>query len=122
MMKKLFFFAIGYFIAVSSYSQLRIFSFEAKLHVGDTVQVDGITVFTQHDTKEKATYVYYGHKPPKQELTVMIPDADLRNFEGPINKLFNQKFATVIGKVVSIKKQPVIVAHNLKDFAPGPAQ
>lgn len=119
---KAFFIIILCFTAIPSFSQLRIFSFEAKQHIGDTVLVDGITVSVQHSDKEKATYVYYGKRPPNQDLTIMINDADLKNFSDPIHTLFTQRFATVIGKIILIKSQPVIVARSLKDFSPNPGQ
>jgi hypothetical protein len=120
--KTLSFILLLFTAASPATAQLRIFSFEAKNHVGDTVQVDGITVSTERNAKEKLTYVYFGHKAPLQELTVLINDADLRNFPGAINKLFTQKFATVKGKVQLIKNRPTIIARNTDDFSPGPGQ
>ena len=105
-----------------AFSQLRIFSFEAKQHVGDSVRVDGITTFTEYKAKDKATYVYFGSKPPLHDLTVMVPDADLHNFPEPIKKLFTNKISVVIGKVVMIRNKPTIIVHSFNEFAPGPGQ
>jgi hypothetical protein len=105
-----------------SFSQLKIFSFEAKQHIGDSVRVDGITVFTEYKAKEKRTYVYFGRKAPQQDLAVIVPDADLHNFPHPIKILFTNKISVVIGKIVMVNKKPAIIAHSFNEFAPGPGQ
>jgi len=121
-MRRLFLAIILLALYPVAFSQLRIFSFEAKLHVGDSVRADGITSFTEYKAKDKATYVYFGNKPPLQDLTVMIADADLHNFPEPIKKLFTNKISVVIGKVVLIRNKPTIIVHSFNEFAPGPGQ
>ena len=106
----------------TSFSQLRIFSFEVKQHIGDSVKVDGITVFTEYIAKEKRTYVYFGKRSPMQDLTVIVPDADLHNFPQPIKTLFTNKISVVTGKIIMVNKKPAIIAHSFNEFAPGPGQ
>ena len=109
-------------LSPATFSQLRIMSFESKQHIGDSVRVDGITVFTEHKLKEKSTWVYFGSKPPLQHLTVIVPDADFDNFPGPLKTLFTNRISIVIGKIVLLQKHAVIIAHNFKSFAPAPGQ
>ncbi len=121
-MKKLLLFILLFMFCPVAFSQLGILSFEAKLHIGDSVRVDGITVFTEHKTKEKTTYVYFSRKPPMQDLSVMIPDADLHNFPGSIKQLFTNKTSVVVGRLLLVNNKPAIIAHNFNQFAPGPGQ
>ncbi len=121
-MKKLLLIILMCIVCPPLFSQLRIFSFEAKQHIGDSVRVDGITVFTEHNVKEKRTYVYFGGKPPSHHLAVIVPDADLHNFPDSIKKLFTNKISVVTGKLILLNKKPVIIAHSIKEFAPGPGQ
>ena len=104
------------------FSQLKILSFEANQHIGDSVRIDGITVFTEYKAKEKTTYVYFAKKPPFQDLAVLVRDADLHNFPAPIKQLFTNKISVVIGRIVLLNKKPAIIAHNMKEFTPGPGQ
>lgn len=106
----------------AAFSQLRILSFEAKQHIGDSVKVDGITVLTEYKAREKTTYVYFGNQPPAQDLTVLIADADLHNFPDTIKKLFTNRISVVAGKIVKVNNKPVIIVHSFNEFAPGPGQ
>jgi len=121
-MKKLLLIVLLFLLCPAAFSQLKIFSFEAKQHFGDSVRVEGITVFTEYKANEKRTYIYFGKKAPQQDLAVIVADADLHNFPGPIKTLFTNKISVVTGRIILVNKKPAIIAHSFNEFAPGPGQ
>ena len=121
-MRKLLFVILLFILCPVAFSQLKILSFEAKQHIGDSVRIDGIIVFAEYKAREKTTYVYFSAKPPLQDLTVLIRDTDLHNFPDQIKKMFTNKTSVAVGKIVLLNNKPAIIAHSLNDFAPGPGQ
>ena len=100
------------FISATSFGQTKISLDSVKFYLNKNVIVCGKVFSTKTDEVTGTVFLDVGGKYPNAKLTVVIFQADLKNFEVNPEEFFREKDICVTGMIKKYKRKIEIVVRD----------